>query len=153
MDDFEKRLRAHDWASEPRSRWHASEHAPGALMKAWRGEPGSGDALMDSLAHDHSGSWYPVLLPAMPFIGEIIRRAPPDGVLAALEFLAVLVWSFDVDPETSRDPDGDERAWRDALWALYPDIRRASGFGRLVDDLAEGIESRLAGDRGLASAE
>ena len=156
MDSFEERVRACDWASEPRSEWHAPENVPAALMRAWRGDAATCRVLMDALAHDHAGSWYPVLLPAMPFLHGVLRHAPPDGASGVLALLGDLAGCFDADPETAHDVHRHELAFRDGLRALCPTVKTLAAHGGdvagLATEVATDIEERLADDRRLAQA-
>jgi hypothetical protein len=151
MDDFLYRLRAHDWASEIRSEWTAPEDLPPALSAAWRGDPDAHDRLMRALANDHAGAWFPVLLGAMPYLGEILVHAPPAGVRATLALMDDLVHSFDVEPESPEQDRRRELAFREAL---VP-IRQAAvaiaatqpAHADWVTDLVDGIDARIAGAR------
>ena len=151
MDDFLHRLHAHDWAREPRSEWNSPEDLPPALVAAWRGDPDAYDRLMPVLAHNHSGVWYPVLLPAMPFLHEILTHAPAAGVVAVLGLLDDVVHSFDVEPESPALDRQRELAFRDALLPVRQTAIAVAAaepaHAHWVSDLVEGIDARLAGAR------
>ena len=152
MDDFLQRLHSHDcWASEPRSPWNAPEDVPPALIAAWRGDANAYDRLMAVLANNHAGTWYPVLLPAMPFLHEILAHAPPAGVVAVLGLLDDFVYSFDVEPESPALDRERELEFRNALLPIRQTALAISAttstYDEWVTDLVEGIAARLAGSR------
>ena len=105
---------------------------------------------MDALVHDHSGSWYPVLVPALPFLGEILGQQPSTGAHAVLGFLGDAVWFPDVQLIGQDDAHLHEAALRDALWAIYPAVKAHAAAGTdcspLADAVAAAIEERLADD-------
>jgi hypothetical protein len=151
MDDFLHRLHAHDWAREPRSEWNAPEEVAPALTAAWRGEPNAYDRLMAVLANNHAGAWYPVLLPAMPFLHEVLATAPLAGMQAVLALLDDFVYSFDVDPATPELDRQRELAFREALVPIRQTAVAIAAaqptLAAMAVDLIEGIEGRLAGAR------
>ena len=151
MDDFLQRLHAHDGAGEPRSEWNSPDDVPPALVAAWRGEPNAYDRLMAVLANNHAGAWYPVLLSAMPFLHDVLAGAPSAGVEAVLGLLDDFVYSFDVDPAS---PELDRRRELALREALVPIRQTAAAIARAdpsqaprADDLVEGIDASLAGER------
>ncbi|HEY9028064.1 MAG TPA: hypothetical protein VIP05_27475 [Burkholderiaceae bacterium] len=149
MDDFLHRLHAHDWASEPRSEWHAPEDVPRALVAAWRGDPDAYDRLMAVLAHDHSGALYPVLLPAMAFLHEILMHSPEVGVDAVLGLLDDFVYSFGFKPEPLEVDRPCELAFREALLPIRQTAVAIAAtrpvHADMAADLVAGIDARLAG--------
>jgi hypothetical protein len=149
MDDvFLSRLRAHDWAGERHSEWATPEDTPAALAAAWRGDPDAHDRLMKALANNHAGAWFPVLLAAMPYLGEILVDGAPAGVRAVLALMDDFVHSFDVEPES---PELDRQRERAFLEALVP-IRQTAvataatqpAHADWVTDLVTGIDARFA---------
>ena len=151
MDDLLIRLHAHDWASEPRSEWNSPQDVPPALIAAWRGESDAYDRLMAVLANNHAGTWYPVLLPAMPFLHEVLAQAPADGVAAVLGLLDDFVYSFDVEPSSPQLDRQRELAFRDALVPIRQTAAAIAAtqpqHADMALDLIDGIDARLAGSR------
>lgn len=154
MDDFFlRRLRAHDWAGERHGDGAEPEDTPAALVAAWRGDPDAHDRLMQALANNHAGAWFPVLLAAMPYFGEILMNGPPAGVRAVLALMDDFVHSFDVEPES---PELDRQRERAFLEALVP-IRQTAvataatqpAHAGWVTNLVAGIDARFAGVRCL----
>ena len=152
MDDpFLRRLRAHDWAGERHGDGAEPADTPAALTAAWRGDPDAHDRLMKALANTHAGAWFPVLLAAMPYFGEILMNAPPAGVRAVLALMDDFVHSFDVEPES---PELDRERERAFLEALVP-IRQTAvatavaqpAHAGWVTALVAGIDARFAEPR------
>ena len=151
MDDFLHRLHAHDWSSEPHSEWNSPEDVPPALVAAWSGEANARDRLMAVLANNHAGAWYPVLLSARPFLHDVLASAPSASVEAVLSLLDDFVYGLDVDPDSPERDRQRELAFREALVPIRQTaaaiVRAAPSRATLADDLVEGIDARLAGER------
>ena len=89
-------------------------------------------ALLDAVGRDHAGTYYPVVVPAIGFIGEIIDAGGPHARRYALEALTDLVWSFEPEPgfekinnELGREV-GLQAAVKQAGARLAPLIRQAA---------------------------
>ena len=147
-DVFLSRLRGHDWARERHAEGATPEDTPAALTAAWRGDPDAHDRLMMALANNHAGAWFPVLLTAMPYLGEILEHGAPAGVRAVLALMDDFVHSFDVAPES---PELDRQRELAFLEALVP-IRQTAvataatqpAHAAWVTDLVTGIDARFA---------
>lgn len=51
-----------------------------------------------ALGNDHAGTYFPVIVPAIPCLGEILRCTAPIARLRALDVLIDLVGSFEPEP-------------------------------------------------------
>src|SRR5207247_1946943 len=124
------------------------EHVPAALAAAWRGDPDAYDRLMKVLANNHASAWYPVLLAAMPYLGEVLTQAPADGVAAVLGLLDDFVYSFQVDPASPELDRQRELAFRAALLPIRQSAAAIAvttpEHAAMATDLVEGIDARLA---------
>ena len=152
MDDFFlRRLRAHDWAGERHSAWTEPEDTPAALAAAWRGDPDAHDRLMRALANHQAGAWFPVLLAAMPYLGEILVHGAPAGARAVLALMDDFVHSFDVAPESPELDRQRELAFREALVPVRQTAVATAAtqpvHAAWVTDLVAGIDARFADAR------
>ena len=89
-------------------------------------------ALLNAVGRDHAGTYYPVVVPAMDFIGEIAEQGGDHARRYALEALIDLVWSFEPEPGFEKIDDGSggevglRAAVREAGARLIPMIRHAA---------------------------
>jgi hypothetical protein len=54
--------------------------------------------LLNAVGRDHSGTYYPVVVPAIPFIGEVVEQGGQYARRYALEALTDIVLSFEPEP-------------------------------------------------------
>ena len=93
-----------------RIHWHSypqpssdQQAVPNAL-RALAFDPAEGDsqrtyvALLDAVGRNHAGTYYPVVVPTIPFLGEIIEDGSARARRNALEVLVDLAWSFEPEP-------------------------------------------------------
>jgi hypothetical protein len=99
------------------------------------------NAALYAFGNGHAGTYYPVVIPAVPFLGELLRCGSDVVREAVLDVLIELVGSFWPEPgfTTIRDPDGRERnllhALHEAVVALRADITTGA-----VPDTPRGTE-------------
>jgi hypothetical protein len=122
-----------NWAEIPQPEWNSPTEVLDALRALLNVED-DGDAqnvyhrLLYAFGNDHRGTYYPVALWAIPFLGETLRN---DNALVretAFNVLLDLVGSFEPEPEFDRihTAHGLELplkvALRDAVYRLRPEI-------------------------------
>ena len=88
--------------------------------------------LLTAVGRDHAGTYYPVVVPAIQFIGEIVEHGGAYARRYALEVLTDLTRSFEPEPgfEIVHNDEGDEIdlrvAVRQATTRLGDALRRAA---------------------------
>ncbi len=151
MDDFLFRVRAHAWGLEPHDEWHNPEGVPDALIAAWHGEADSYDQLMSALANNHAGEWYPALVPAMPFLDEILARGATPGAHAVLYLLIDFVYSFHVFQPNPVDARRLEVSFHECLRAIQKTLSGATALEPCdlvaAAELVEVIDERIRESR------
>lgn len=92
-----------DWSSHARPTWSTDDEVASALRDLanpddpdrWR----SYHRLLSAVGNDHAGTYFPIVLPVVFFLGRIVRRGSPIARLRALDVLVDLVGSFEPDPD------------------------------------------------------
>ena len=133
------RIEAIHWSEYAQPEWNNSRSVPDALAQligAADAESGSFayDSFLFAVGNNHAGTYYPVLIAAMPFVEEVAVRGPRWPQRSALSVLNDLFGSFHPEP-------GYEKA-------LLPDIglqeietlfrQRVRAFGSSLADIAGG---------------
>jgi hypothetical protein len=101
--------------------------------------------MLYALGNNHAGTYYPVALAAVPFLGAILRDGGPTARLRTLDVLVDLVGSFAPEPgyeviETSAGRRSLQELLKDKVLEIAAQIER-----RQVDaESAE--EAKLAQD-------
>lgn len=106
---------------------------------------GSYHRFLYALGNNHAGTYFPVVLPALPFLGEILHGSPVAR-LRALDVLIDLIGSFIPEPghETVATADGPRplaALVHDAVTPFTGDLERLLGTpaseeeGRLAEEL------------------
>ena len=90
------------WDEFAQPHWNARDEVPSAL-RALADTTKSDDStayhrLLYAVGNNHSGTYFPVVLPTIPFIGQILEQAQLAARLRALDVLVDLVGSFSPDP-------------------------------------------------------
>jgi len=104
-------------------------------------------AVLNAVGRDHAGTYYPVVIPAIHFLGDIAAQGGEYARRYALEALTDLVWSFEPEPgfEMISDARGKEvdlrTVVRDAGAMLSPLLQQAA-----VRPDNEPLTARLARD-------
>ena len=90
------------WDEFAQPSWNAPDEVPSALRAlADTTKSDSSTAyhrLLYAVGNNHSGTYFPVALPTIPFIGQILERAQLAARLRALDVLIDLLGSFNPDP-------------------------------------------------------
>jgi len=107
------------WLSLAQPRWNREDAVPTALrgLGLCVSESTSRDAydkVLDALGNNHAGTYYPVVLAALPFFGEILQGGGEWARIATLDILVDLSGSF--APESGFEmvvsPTGERSALR-----------------------------------------
>ncbi len=90
------------WDLEAQPPSNAKGEVADALRALAAASPETGHAaytrLLYALGNNHAGTYYPVVLAAVPFLGAILRDGGPTARLGALDVLIDLVGSFAPEP-------------------------------------------------------
>jgi len=121
------------WAEAPQPKWNSPTEVPEAL-RALSNIEDEMDAqrayhrLLYALGNDHAGTYYPVALWVVPFLGETLHHERPLVRETTLSVLLDLVGSFEPEPEFEplHNSSGLERPLKgalcDAVGKLGPDL-------------------------------
>jgi hypothetical protein len=148
-----------DWDSAPQPRWNRPGEVPAALraLATASGDDDSWNAyhrVLYATGNNHAGTYYPVVLNVVPFLGEILRHGQVCSRLRALDILVDYLASFCPEPgyesvpAVAGPPRPLGRALHEAVarvWAVVgPEVeskeidgRVAALAARLTDLLAE----------------
>lgn len=121
------------WDHYAQPAWNAvGEVAASLLALADRGDPDRWRAyhrVLYALGNDHAGTYFPVVVPILPFLGQILRGSSMIARLRALDVLIDIVGSF--EPEPGHEELEDETGRRslkatvlDAAAQLSTDVER-----------------------------
>lgn len=91
-----------EWGRYAQPPWNATSEVSAAL----RALADAGDIdrsrayhrVLYAVGNDHAGTYFPVVIPAIPFLGEILRGPALIARLRALDVLIDLVGSFEPEP-------------------------------------------------------
>jgi hypothetical protein len=101
-------INAVPWRNFPQPEWNHDSSVPDALVKVVRGERNGYDCLLRAVGNNHAGTYYPVLLPALPLLGLIIHSGSPSAQRIALCVLDDLATSFHSDPSHKENAGGQD---------------------------------------------
>jgi hypothetical protein len=125
------------WDEFVQPAWNTRDEVPSALRALADTTNSDGSTayhrLLYAVGNNHSGTYFPVVIPTIPFIGQILERAQLAARLRALDVLVDLVGSF------SPDPAFGQVATSQGLRCLH---RLPCGDRRLQSRSAELIPSR-----------
>jgi hypothetical protein len=143
------------WPSIPQPPWNVNDTVPSALqyLSSCVSELDcrqAYDRLLYAFGNNHAGTYYPVVLAALPFLAEVLDGAGPWARIATLEVLIELSTSF--APEQSYEriltPDGDSKELRGLLregvqriLPLVGAIASADNLGQKERELAAELSS------------
>jgi hypothetical protein len=105
--------------------------------------------VLFAVGNDHCGSYFPIVLDAIPYLGEILRGGTPHARARALDVLIDLVGSFGPDPDVvTQDgvrPDDLPDLLRERIEGFRPtlEILRADPSAPHVQALARDLLSQL----------
>jgi len=150
MKAIQRRIIATPWASYAQPEWNGPNTMVEALLTVCDAtNPGTRktayDKLLYAVGNNHAGTYYPVLLPAMPFLGELIESEDTGPAATALCILDDLFASFHPEPghEEFTDPAGQrvalEKTFRATVVNLRPILELIASKGDANSKLAEGL--------------
>jgi hypothetical protein len=101
-----------DWAAVPGPKWYRPTDVPLVLRALAHNPKGSGDLTSRALfafGNNHAGTYYPVVLPVIPFLRQILQQGETDARMATMAVLEELTY-FEPDAEFSivAGPDGGD---------------------------------------------
>lgn len=121
------------WDQYAQPAWNAAGEIEASLLAlANDGDPDRSRAyhrVLYALGNDHAGTYFPVVLPTLPFLGQILREPALIARLRALDVLIDIVGSFEPEPGHEEIEDDIGRrslkaAVRDAAARLSTDVER-----------------------------
>jgi hypothetical protein len=97
------RIGATSWGSHAQPEWTKSSCVADALIKvSLANDAAAGslacDQFLYAIGNNHAGTYYPVLLPTMPFLHEILNTGNPHAQTTVLCVLDDLVALFHAEP-------------------------------------------------------
>ncbi|MFL5577995.1 MAG: hypothetical protein ACJ79S_18735 [Gemmatimonadaceae bacterium] len=109
LDDLD----AVPWASLAQPEWNAPDAVPRALRRlagagSERESEAAYTAYLFAVGNDHAGTYYPVVLATLPFLGAVLERGGEWAKRTALAALIDLTASFEPEPghESAEAPGG-----------------------------------------------
>ena len=143
------------WSSFAQPDWNTADEVPRALLAlAVSDSQQTADAAYQRTLHafgnNHAGTYYPVVVPALPFLGQILAEGGDWPRLATLEVLLDLLLSFEpaAGYEIVGSPGIDERELRalvfagaTELWSTIRPFANASGSQRIRQLAMEVLET------------
>lgn len=139
-----ERLAEVDWSREAQPTWNAPDEIVRALRAIAEATAESRDdaysRMLYALGNNHAGTYFPIVLQVVPFLGEILRDGSEAARLVTLDVLVDLLGSFapEAGYEVIATPDGD-RSLRDLLKERCHALR-----GQVERLLASRAERKLA---------
>jgi hypothetical protein len=139
------------WDSIPQPEWNRADEVPSALraLAVASSDADSWDAynrLLYATGNNHAGTYYPVALDVVPFLGEVLIHGQLYPRLRALDVLIDYFASFSPEPgyEEVPAPDGTPVPLRETLQSVVV---------RVWNDVAPEVISRAtdAGERDRSS--
>ncbi|MCY1045281.1 hypothetical protein OV208_28455 [Corallococcus sp. bb12-1] len=87
------------WAQERQPSWNPADEVPQALRALAAATPETADAVYSrvlyALGNNHAGTYFPVVLAVVPFLGEFLREGSATTRIQTLEILSDLIASFE----------------------------------------------------------
>jgi hypothetical protein len=129
------RINAIRWSEYAQPEWNKPGSVVDALSSVARGEESAYDDLLYAVGNNHAGTYYPVLLPVMPFLEEIVDKGDAPSQRVALDVLLDLFGSF--QPEARYEqidlPAGGKRSveaiLEERVHAFRPVLKRIVSEG------------------------
>lgn len=146
------RINAFPWSKYAQPGWNKPSSIGDALAKLVRADSAAYDSVLYAVGNNHGGTYYPVLLPVMPFLEEVIERGESLPQRAALCVLDDLFASFHPEPGHELADVGDgtkvdvEAAFRQRMHSLRPALERIASEGGTNSELAREVLQALATD-------
>ncbi len=135
------------WASLAQPEWNEPDEVPRSLRKlaSCASDAEANDAYncyLYAVGNNHAGTYCPVVLATIPFLGEILQRGSELSQASVLDVLIDLVGSFDPEPafELIVQPDGQRE---ELAVLLRMQVLRLSPLIREIgEDPGRGAEAR-----------
>ena len=149
------RISSVDWASYARPPENAADELPATLIALCRNALGKDRGyhrLLYAIGNNHRGTYYPILVPALPIVTAIasLQQLPAGEI--ALDALLDIYLSFYPEPgyEQITDPSGDAHPVRvlveEAFQKMRPILSELAGeetdLATLAAELAQEMDSR-----------
>ncbi|MEZ4361915.1 MAG: hypothetical protein R3B48_17120 [Kofleriaceae bacterium] len=142
------------WSRYPQPEWNKVDTVPQAIRALADGTNPDREygLILYAVGNDHCGSYFPVVLPVIPFLGEILRGTALVARLRTLDVLLDLIRSFGPEPgyEEVESPSGPRPVHamvREAVLSLTGEIERlrrdpeSEEEGILAAELLEALKS------------
>jgi hypothetical protein len=135
------------WDLEAQPSSNTKDEVVSALRSLSLASPETGDAaysrMLYALGNNHAGTYYPVVLAAVPFLGAILRDGGATARLRTLDVLIDLVGSFEPEPgfevvESSAGRRSLKNLLKEKVLTLVAQIERRRS------DAASSEEAKLA---------
>ena len=97
-------LDAVDWAAIPGPKWYRPSDVPSAVRALVHDPKGTADVTSRALfafGNNHAGTYYPVVLSALPFLHQILQQGERDARMATMAVLEELTY-FSPEPSLNR---------------------------------------------------
>jgi hypothetical protein len=139
-----EQIRAVDWASFAQPEWNK----PGEVFHAFElvlaaNNPDSSEnaynRIMFAIGNSHGGTYYPVIVPALPFLAKILENENPWARATVTSALADLYGSF--EPEFDRPDYHTTDKLREELYSIVQ---------KTIPNFCDALE-RLAANNEIAS--
>jgi len=133
------------WSAEVQPTGNTDGAVPRALRGLAEATTATGEAalsrLLFAVGNDHCGSYRPVVLAVVPFLGEILRDGGDTARARTLDALVDLTGSFGPEPgfEHVTTPDGEglvKELLREKVLALVPEIERCRITAATLEEVA-----------------
>jgi hypothetical protein len=116
------------WPSFPQPAENRPQAVPEALralvgVKDQRAADAVYDRLLHALGNNHSGTYYPVAVAAIPFLAEVLAKGERLPRQATLDVLIDLVGSFSPEPGFEVMPSPNPRSVAGALRDAVNEVR------------------------------
>jgi hypothetical protein len=97
------RIRATPWSRYAQPEWNTSSSVADALINVSMAKDATSGSsaynqLLYAIGNNHAGTYYPVLLPAMAFLSEMLCNGSPQTKTTVLSMLDDLIASFHPEP-------------------------------------------------------
>ena len=121
-----------DWAALPQPDWNTPDSVPDAIRALAKGinRQSQYHRLLYAVGNNHAGSYYPVVLWVIPFLGELLANSSSPIRETVLDILVDLLGSFSPEP-------GFEKVETSAGWQLLADALHAeiNKLAPIIEDL------------------
>lgn len=139
------------WSALAQPEWNVPDEVPRSLRALAASDSlqtadTAYQRVLYAIGNNHAGTYYPVVLPVLAFLGEILREGSDWSRVATLDVLIDLLTSFAPEPghELVRSPEGDDRDLRVLVF------REAAALETCIRPLADTGDSQrvreLAGE-------